>query len=729
VTRRDGPAARRESLRRRRRFLWLPLGLLGVENLVVFARHYFGSYGFPWDFSGGYYATVAFWTSAVSHRLFPDWMPFQSMGYPFAINLQNGLWYPPFWLFPALGIPYSLRAAIVLQCLHVLLGAVGAFFFLRHLLRSSRLAAIGAFAYQLFGGFYSNAQHPDIVRAFAFLPWLFLAFAAPRAGEPTLPRRLLLGSLFLFLSATGGYPGNLISTLFLLGLLVALQALARRLDSRAIGWAAGCGAAAALGLAMAWVHLGPAWIFRGEIVRFYGRDPTDTAWLGITHLPTLFLNNRWLDQITDPSMSSAYVGIVILAAATLLTTRAIRRHWPWVVALLVAAAMLPGFHSPVYRAIGKLVPLLAVSRFPSSDYRGAVALLLILLALAALRGQRRRGLTHAKLAVRWTLLALFVAWAISKAYRGAPSLRGAAAAIACFLVALVAIWAWKAPLRRRGLLATAALLGAIALDAGRVLPRMRTWNVPDFLKEYRGHYPFSLQARSDGTVVDPIAWNGVGGARPARRPHGMDTYRSSGYLLGDFDLADWGNLVLRARQVVEQDPALASYMREPWRPILLDPAAAPPSLNAANAAGLVRQTSYALDYIDYEIVLPAPARLVENEIYFPGWTAELSTAPGAPLAAGPVAGALRSWQLPAGRYTMQARFAFPGRKRNLAVSLVGWTLWIAAVFAAFRSTRSGREKPRVARDPERDAERDDGDQGEPGEDATGGQATLSPSRP
>ncbi|HEY7370307.1 MAG TPA: hypothetical protein VIA29_10500, partial [Thermoanaerobaculia bacterium] len=117
--------------------------MLGVENFAVFARHYFGSYGFPWDFSGGYYATVAFWTSAVTHRLFPDWMPFQSMGYPFPINLQNGLWYPPFWLFPALGIPYTLKAAIVLQCLHVLLGAVGAFFFLRHLLRSNRLATIG----------------------------------------------------------------------------------------------------------------------------------------------------------------------------------------------------------------------------------------------------------------------------------------------------------------------------------------------------------------------------------------------------------------------------------------------------------------------------------------------------------------------------------------------------------------------------------------------------------
>jgi hypothetical protein len=688
--------------------------LLGVENFAVFARHYFGSYGFPWDFSGGYYATVAFWTSAVTHRLFPDWMPFQSMGYPFPINLQNGLWYPPFWLFPALGIPYTLKAAIVLQCLHVLLGAVGAFFFLRHLLRSNRLATIGAFAYQLFGGFYSNAQHPDIVRAFAFLPWLFLAFSAPRASEPAVPRRLLLAPLFLFLLATGGYPGNLIATLFLLAVAVTAQVLElwRRPDRlRALRWAAGCGGAVGLGLGMAWVHLAPAWIFRGEIVRFYGRDPHDTAWLGIPHLPTLFLNNRWLDHQTDPSMSSLYVGIVVLSAVALATLREIRRLWPWVLTLAAAAAMLPAFHSPIYRAIGRAIPLLAVSRFPSSDYRGVVALLLIVLAMGALRGVRRSGFTNPRLLFRWGLLGAFVAWSLQRAYRGSHNRAGVLAAIACFGIALASIWLWKQPLRRRGVIATAILLGAIALDAGRVLPRMRTWNNPDFLAEYRGHYPVSLRARPDGSVVDPIATHGIAGPRPARKPYGMDTYRSSGYLLGDFDLADSGNLVLRARQIVEQDAALASYMREPWRPILVDPGAAAafaPDVPGPTRAGEVRQTSYAVDYIDYEVDLPAPTLVVENEIFFPGWTAEISSVPEAPIVATPIAGALRSWRLPAGRYTMQARFAFPGRKRSLAVSMVAWTLGLLSAFAAFRRP-SSRKHSSMPGDPERDAERD-GDQ-------------------
>ncbi len=158
---------------------------------MVFWRHYFAGYGFPWDFVGSYYAAAAYWTEAVRHGGVPMWMPFQSMGYPFLLNLQTGLHYPPMWIFPLLGIPYTLPAAVVLQCLHVFAGALGMYVFARALLRSRREAFLAAFVFQLFGGFYSNAEHVDIVRSFAMLPWLFWAAAPPAPDEARLPRRIL----------------------------------------------------------------------------------------------------------------------------------------------------------------------------------------------------------------------------------------------------------------------------------------------------------------------------------------------------------------------------------------------------------------------------------------------------------------------------------------------------------------------------------------------------------
>src|SRR5262245_12794400 len=206
----------------------LPPAVLALENLAIFFRHDFRGFGFPWDFVGAYYASTAYWTESVARGAWSHWLPYQSMGYPFGLNLQTGLWYLPLWIFPLGRIPYTLHAAVVVQTLHVFLGALGMYVLLRTVLRSRREALIGAFAFQLFGGFYSNAEHVDIVRSFAFVPWLLACLVPPRSHEPALPRRLFALPLFVWATATGGYPGNLIAALFCLACLALLQVSARR---------------------------------------------------------------------------------------------------------------------------------------------------------------------------------------------------------------------------------------------------------------------------------------------------------------------------------------------------------------------------------------------------------------------------------------------------------------------------------------------------------------------
>jgi len=85
---------------------------------------------------------------------------------------------PRFWVFPILHVPYTLHAASMLQALHVAAGALGASVLAAKLLRCQSVGFVAGAAYMVYGGFYSNAEHPDIVRAFSLLPWLFLGVPA-----------------------------------------------------------------------------------------------------------------------------------------------------------------------------------------------------------------------------------------------------------------------------------------------------------------------------------------------------------------------------------------------------------------------------------------------------------------------------------------------------------------------------------------------------------------------
>jgi hypothetical protein len=155
---------------------WLDvLALIGL-NLLIFSGSYSGAETFPFDFGGTYYALPAYWIASISHGEWPGWVPYLGMGYPFAAQPQSGFFYPVFWLFAALRLPYTLQLASAVQALHVAAGALGMYLLAGRVYVSRPVALVAGSAWMLFGGFYSNAQHPDIVRAFSLLPWLVWAF-------------------------------------------------------------------------------------------------------------------------------------------------------------------------------------------------------------------------------------------------------------------------------------------------------------------------------------------------------------------------------------------------------------------------------------------------------------------------------------------------------------------------------------------------------------------------
>ena len=61
-----------------------------VINLAVYWRHWVGQASFTNDFPAGYYASTAYWIAAVGSGEWPQWMPYESMGYPAAMNVHSG---------------------------------------------------------------------------------------------------------------------------------------------------------------------------------------------------------------------------------------------------------------------------------------------------------------------------------------------------------------------------------------------------------------------------------------------------------------------------------------------------------------------------------------------------------------------------------------------------------------------------------------------------------------
>ena len=358
------------------------IAFLGMVNVVTFRNHYFGNDCFPWDFWKTYYAMIPFWTTAVGQHRLPEWVPFEGMGYPFFINLQSSFFYPPLWLFALPGIHYTLHAAVVVQCLHVLWGASGAFFLLRVLTGDWRSALFGALSYEFFGGFYGHAEHMDIVRAYAWLPWLF--WGATVKGSLQI-RNFLLPAIF-YCVATASYPGNIISHSVFLGIYILYQFLQRSPDSSRKNLLIVIGLLG-LGVVMSAVALGPAFLLRHQLTRAdqkVGAAPwVFPNWLSVI-APWTAGKATIRGYLGDPSMVSAFVGVPTLALIILMRRVTAKAFAVWWVILILALMLALGGVSMFYQIAVRIVPVLGLSRMAPSDYRGLIGLALIVLGAGSL---------------------------------------------------------------------------------------------------------------------------------------------------------------------------------------------------------------------------------------------------------------------------------------------------------------------------------------------------------
>lgn len=344
--------------------------VLTGSNVLIFYSHYTGELTFPWDFVGGYHAQAFSWYADGSFFHPPNWFPWGDLGFPAYWALQSGAFYFPLALLDALNQPYTIEAATILQVLHVLAGALGMYVLLRRLHFSPALSLIGGLAFHFSSSFYSNAQHVDIIRASAFLPWLMWSLHPAVILRSYV--RPIIATLLVFQFLISAYPGSIVSSAYTLATFIIAYALPSITRERALHLMVVFTLVGASAIGMAMLKWLPPlaegdWVSSNNALRM----PLDLPLLLTIFLPydKSFLPN-------DLTMRSLWLPSALLMGAIFLS----HLSYTSKVALgLIALALLSSM-SPALIGAPLPLPGFNISRFPLSDWRPTLHIGLILLA-------------------------------------------------------------------------------------------------------------------------------------------------------------------------------------------------------------------------------------------------------------------------------------------------------------------------------------------------------------
>lgn len=702
-------------------FIFFSLIVLFLQNIIIFWNHYFLGYFFPGDFERRYYATVAFFTSAIDSGIFPQWHPFQNMGYPLPLLVQSGFNYPIFWIFPIFSISYTLNAAVILQVIHIFVGSVGMFFLLKYYFKSPAYALVGAFAFQFFGGFYTSSAFPDVTRAFVLAPWLFYVFSL-NLENPTIRRRILFIPIIIYLIVTGAYPGNIISSLFVMGIFVILQAINgffhgfgkyKLLKNTAIMFSL-----IFLGLMISLIHLGPFIEHADQLVRLADYESQRYTTLSMESLPSLFMPSQGIPGLGQPWLLSTFVTLPILVLASFLPLSSLKKYWIFAVIFIIAFLMSMGNKSFFWEFVGSILSPLQYSRIPISDYKIFLVIPLMIFAIEGLRTIVERKLTWKKYGFR---IAFIFSWfsllgsipfifpnrsvvdlAILNYHLGISIL---ILSIMFILIAYsVKTVKNKGPLFRKNtsklsivliiiLIATISFDGFIVISDLKWITGTSLWMGNPSNSRYVG-MEFSLE-KNDKLISYSIFEN-LPNQRPEREiTDHVGKLSWKGNLDGSYMMQNYGANTLVPRSIVEQNQIYQNYMFMKWTPIFLDvpisltnnlklPDSIFSNINSKQDYNVV-QTHYGINAINYSVSLLNPILMIENEMYFPGWKAVLIfPEKEIELDAISVNEVFRAWVLPEGNYQMKAMFQFPNYLLYQILTLSSFLIWIIIIIIFWR---------------------------------------------
>ncbi|SDG47268.1 hypothetical protein [Dyella sp. 333MFSha] len=657
----------------------VPLLVLVLANIITFGDQYAGTATFPWDFLGGYHAQSVGWFLGGGVTSPPTWFPWTSMGFPAFLAIQSGAWYLPLVLLSAFGVTYSIYVATVVQVLHVLFGALGAYALVRRLGVGRAVSLAAALAFHFSAAFYSNQEHVDIVRAVAWLPWILFVLHPHgfrfRWGA-------VIAAVVLSQMLTSGYPGNLVSTVYGCGFWVLLLASGEG-KGRAI-YLISVATSVVAGTLMAmpkWLPL----ILNGSAGLSIEHLPPSP--FNITHFLTLVMPYT-LDRLPgDLTMRSLWIPLGVIWGIAFADYRS---RVFWLGAGLVMLGVVMGMGVRASEHLSHLMPGMLVSRFPLSDWRPLIDVGFIISGCVGWNRFVSRGCSARAVALRSLVASgvvtvilvcaslagypvdslirpLIAVWVLASFSVGAQWVPGLASghdrymsAVKILLIVIVGVegyWyqtdqtaAWRSPWTR---------------EDERVI-------VGGYLSDYLNSRPSQGQipTRRPARFV-------LGATAEAALPQRNSLLYNRCWYAASYCVFSYDNMrmsvphrnFIAALERAGGD-ALLHFVSNPQQLAVIpqagsDQAPDPAGSDAAvigDASGVsVAFLQYAPDSVLYRVSAVRDTTLVENELWWPGWRMEACNTQGcqSSVATKPTSQSLRSWKVKAGDWTVRLRYAGP----------------------------------------------------------------------
>lgn len=650
----------------------------------------FDGWTFPWDFLGSYTTTPAFVAASIGRGHPVWWSPFVASGFPVGLDPQAGVYFPGWWLLGILRVPLTLRALTVVQAGHVLLGSMGVLALGRARQLQWPWAALAAVAYLFFGGFYGEAEHADIVRGFAYAPWMLWSLTPPADGSRWL--RLAALPVIAWLIASGAYPGQLVSfgiagVVYLVGALSIGGSSAWRKHRVALLLVVVSAIAACVAVLLPYLLAEQA----GQFHRVY--EPTASVRSGESLAPKdvlgLYVNNfAWT---YDGTVTAWALAIPMLIGLACVRRRVLSLHVPLVMtgslALMLAMAAKVAVIGRLMVSMRPVFP----SRFPAADYKAIVAVsVLILSAEAWSQLVRRREHLWWRAALMGGAIVGGAVFA-TKVY--APPTKALWLIIGVTVVSVLLVIA-----RINARTLAVALVALVIVDGAReaydyrFLNRVSPWRAsPAEVASYRSRDAYVRKL--------PEALTTAVASRPARvppyaplatAPTGSDP-DASGWVASGYYAIDYGGTIERSLWQAEHSSAWFSLLLEPWHAYLFPCAKVSCKRRAVRLPPLakwaispaVHMISYGPKGITYAVKIRQPMLMVENELTFDGWNSNTARARlvnvGIPF---------RSWRLGTGVYRFTVTYRQPGRLAQLWAAFIAMLAWLGCLFTAWRRSRS-----------------------------------------
>lgn len=695
----EGDVARAIRRIRIRRALVLAAVIATLEA-VTFGLYLAGLSVPPWDFFGSYNTDAYVWWSRGGFFDPVDWIPNLWAGYPAAAVLQNSAWYLPVGIAAAFG-PFTLHSAAVVQALHVAFGAVGAYLLIRRMGGSFPPALLAATAWFFAVGVYSNAEHVDIVRGYAWLPWLLLIVS------PLWPWRrwwaIPAATVLLWQAVTGVYPGMLIAAVYVLPFWAGAAFLIwrRRVTLSVVGIVVSAAGAGLLS--------GP------RLLPFLLQSTTtstmpDASQFSPWMIGTVAFGYGSPELPNDISMRSFFVPATVMVLACF--ARRGSRFTVAGAAILVPAFCLGMPFLPWFEAVQRL-PGMSLSRFSMSDFKPFLVLGILLLGIGG-------------------------AYAVTRAVATGRLPRGGLTAAIALLAGLAIIGLlgpfstldWLPPLA----LAALVLAGVVVAVRRRSRPRIRTVAAAIALTAVSGQMWAAITAETwqtwrvaserhrYGSTVDELiasARDDPAERRPERETPGSEwteeelgsrTWNSAAYAN---TLAVGGNVNLRSTATIgvlsdALDPAAdgsrdvmdflaASGRLASGGDRSLDPSTLGDCGRDGADCGPAEATAdgYRPGASAFSVSAPRPLTAVLNEAYYPGWSARACDDECTALRVESSPEGLVQMALPSGDYRLSIEYRTPGRESGWLLFAAGAVLCAVSTMTTALLLRRGRQATRT----------------------------------